>query len=192
MLEGRSDRFRQRFMVIHFFNPPRYMKLLELVPGAETAPAAFERVRRFGADVLGKGVVVAKDTTNFIGNRIGAYAMMAAIHQMLADKLAPEDVDAIVGTPMGRPKSAAFRTADMVGIDTFAHVADNCFNSLTDDEDREVFAVPAYIRTMVEKKLLGDKTKGASTRSPTRGAHATTPTTGDYREKGGSKEVSAR
>jgi 3-hydroxyacyl-CoA dehydrogenase len=123
MLEGRGESFRKRFMVIHFFNPPRYMKLLELVPGAETDPAAFARVKAFGADVLGKGVVVAKDTTNFIGNRIGAHAMMAAIHQMLADGLTPEDVDAIVGTPMGRPKSAAFRTADMVGLDTFAHVA---------------------------------------------------------------------
>ena len=190
MLAGRSDTFRQHFMVIHFFNPPRYMKLLELVPGAETAPAAFERVRRFGADVLGKGVVVAKDTTNFIGNRIGAYAMMAAIHQMLEDKLAPEDVDAIVGTPMGRPKSAAFRTADMVGIDTFAHVADNCFNSLTDDEDREVFKVPAYVRAMVEKKLLGDKTKSGFYKKSDGGLLTYDPYTGDYREKGGSKDIS--
>lgn len=190
MLEGRGAAFKQRFMVIHFFNPPRYMKLLELVPGAETSPAAFERVKRFGADVLGKGVVVAKDTTNFIGNRIGAYAMMAAIHQMLEDKLAPEDVDAIVGTPMGRPKSAAFRTADMVGIDTFAHVADNCFNSLTEDEDREVFRVPAYVRAMVEKKLLGDKTKAGFYKKSDGALLTYDPYTGDYREKGGSKDIS--
>ena len=183
MVEGRSASFRSRFMVIHFFNPPRYMKLLELVPGAETAPASFERVKRFSADVLGKGVVVAKDTTNFIGNRVGAYAMMAAIQQMVTDGLSPEDVDAIVGTPMGRPKSAAFRTADMVGIDTFVHVADNCYKSLTADEDRDTFQVPAYIRTMVEKKLLGDKTKGGFYKKSEGGLLTLDPTTGAYREK---------
>nr|MBK7063862.1 3-hydroxyacyl-CoA dehydrogenase/enoyl-CoA hydratase family protein [Deltaproteobacteria bacterium] len=189
MLEGRGASFRKRFMVIHFFNPPRYMKLLELVPGAETDPAAFARVKAFGADVLGKGVVVAKDTTNFIGNRIGAHAMMAAIHQMLADGLTPEDVDAIVGTPMGRPKSAAFRTADMVGLDTFAHVADNCHKALTTDEDREVFAIPAFIRTMVERKQLGDKTKGGFYKKTGEGVQTLDPTTGEYREKKTTKEV---
>ncbi|MDB4927946.1 MAG: 3-hydroxyacyl-CoA dehydrogenase [Myxococcaceae bacterium] len=191
MLEGRGESFKKRFMVIHFFNPPRYMKLLELVPGAETDPAAFARVKAFGADVLGKGVVVAKDTTNFIGNRIGAHAMMAAIHQMLADGLTPEDVDAIVGTPMGRPKSAAFRTADMVGLDTFAHVADNCHKALTDDEDREVFAIPAFIRAMVEKKQLGDKTKGGFYKKTGEGVQTLDPTTGEYREKKTTKEVSS-
>ena len=190
MLEGRAEWFRKNFMVIHFFNPPRYMKLLELVPGVETAPESFQRVRDFGANVLGKGVVVAKDTTNFIGNRIGAYAMMAAIQQMLADNLAPEDVDAIVGTPMGRPKSAAFRTADMVGIDTFVHVADNCFKSLVNDEDRSVFEVPGYIRAMTEKKLLGDKTRAGFYKKAGDKVLTYDPYTGDYREKGGSKEIS--
>ncbi len=190
MVEGRSESFRQRFMVIHFFNPPRYMKLLELVPGAETSPAAFERVKRFSADVLGKGVVVAKDTTNFIGNRIGAYAMMATIHQMLADGLLPEDVDAIVGTPMGRPKSAAFRTADMVGLDTFVHVANNCYTSLTADEDRDTFKVPDYILRMVERKQLGDKTKGGFYKKSEGGLLTLDPTTGDYREKRTNPEIS--
>ncbi len=190
MVAGRSESFRKRFMVIHFFNPPRYMKLLELVPGADTAPASFERVKRFASEALGKGVVVAKDTTNFIGNRIGAHAMMAAIHQMLADGLTPEDVDAIVGTPMGRPKSAAFRTADMVGLDTFAHVADNCYRSLTDDEDRATFEVPAYIRAMVEKKLLGDKTKQGFYKKSDAGVLTLDPATGDYREKRQTPEVS--
>ncbi len=191
MLEGRGESFRKRFMVIHFFNPPRYMKLLELVPGADTDPAAFARVKSFGADVLGKGVVVAKDTTNFIGNRIGAHAMMAAIHQMLADGLTPEDVDAIVGTPMGRPKSAAFRTADMVGLDTFGHVASNCYKSLTTDEDRDVFALPAYISAMIEKKQLGDKTKGGFYKKTGDGVQTLDPTTGEYREKKTTKEVSS-
>ncbi len=189
MVEGRSRSFRERFMVIHFFNPPRYMKLLELVPGADTSPESFERVKRFASEVLGKGVVVAKDTTNFIGNRVGAYAMMAAIHQMLADGLSPEDVDAIVGTPMGRPKSAAFRTADMVGIDTFVHVADNCYRSLADDEDRDTFKVPDYIRLMVEKKLLGDKTRGGFYKKTDAGVLTLDPATGEYREKRASPEI---
>jgi 3-hydroxyacyl-CoA dehydrogenase len=189
MVEGRSKSFRARFMVIHFFNPPRYMKLLELVPGADTAPASFERVKAFSSDILGKGVVVAKDTTNFIGNRIGAHAMMAAIQQMLVDGLSPEDVDAIVGTPMGRPRSAAFRTADMVGIDTFVHVSDNCYTSLTNDEDREVFKVPAYIRTMVEKKLLGDKTKAGFYKKTDAGIATLDPVTGEYREKKANAEI---
>jgi 3-hydroxyacyl-CoA dehydrogenase len=169
MLEGRSASFRQRFMVIHFFNPPRYMKLLELVPGAETDPAAFARVRRFGADVLGKGVVVAKDTTNFIGNRIGAHAMMAAIHQMLADGLTPEDVDAIVGTPDGPPQERGLPHGRHGGP---RHLRPRRRQLLQLPHRRRGprgLRVPEYIRTMVEKKLLGDKTKGASTRSPTRG-----------------------
>lgn len=190
MLEGRSESFRQRFMVIHFFNPARYMKLLELVAGPETDPAVFQRVKRFGREVLGKGLVIAKDTTNFVGNRIGAHAMMAAIHQMLADGLTPEDVDAIAGTPLGRPKSAAFRTADMVGLDTFLHVVDNCHNALTDDEDRAVFEVPAYMRTMAEKKQLGDKTKGGFYKKTPGGVLTLDPTTGDYREKKTTKEIS--
>jgi 3-hydroxyacyl-CoA dehydrogenase len=189
MLEGRSASFRKRFMVIHFFNPARYMKLLELVPGTDTDAAAFERVKRFGADVLGKGIVVAKDTTNFIGNRIGAHAMMAAIHQMLEDGLTPEDVDSIVGTPMGRPKSAAFRTADMVGLDTFAHVAKNCYDALTDDEDRDVFKLPAYVEAMVQRKLLGDKTQGGFYKKTDAGVMTLDPATGEYREKRATPEV---
>ncbi len=145
---------------MHFFNPVRYMKLLELVAGPDTSPETLERVRRFGEDALGKGIVLGKDTPNFVGNRIGAHAMMTAIHVMLAEGLAPEDIDALTGEPMAHPKSACFRTADLVGIDTFVHVADNCFATLTSDEDRKVFEMPAYMRGMIEKKLLGDKTKG--------------------------------
>jgi 3-hydroxyacyl-CoA dehydrogenase len=190
MMEGRSPGFRRRFLVTHFFNPPRYMKLLELVAGPDTDPAVFARARRFGEDVLGKGIVVAKDTPNFVGNRIGAYALMVAIHQMLADGLDPEDVDAIVGEPLGRPRSAAFRTADVVGVDTFVHVADNCHAALVHDEEREVFAVPAYIRQMVDRKLLGDKTKGGFYRKGTSGAIETLdPRTGEYRPRKINPEV---
>src|SRR5262249_12058193 len=141
-------------------NPPRHMKLLELVAGPETTADAKTRAERFGKDVLGKGIVWAKDTPNFIGNRIGLQSMMTTIHLMLERGLAPEDVDAITGIPMAHPKSATFRTADVVGLDTVGHVADNCYKTLTTDEDRETFKVPAYIAKMIEKGQLGDKAKG--------------------------------
>ncbi|HEY1690874.1 MAG TPA: 3-hydroxyacyl-CoA dehydrogenase NAD-binding domain-containing protein [Polyangiaceae bacterium] len=190
MVKGRSDGFRKRFLVMHFFNPVRYMKLLELVAGPDTAPATLEAVRRFGEDVLGKGIVLGNDTPNFVGNRIGAHAMMATIHLMLEAGLSPEDVDAITGEPMAHPKSASFRTADLVGVDTFVHVADNCFASLTTDEDRKVFEVPAYIRAMAEKKLLGDKTKGGFYRRAKDGSVETLdPKTLAYRPRGGDKEI---
>jgi hypothetical protein len=187
MMEGRSESFRKRFLVMHFFNPVRYMKLLELVTGPDTDPAVFERVRKFGVDTLGKGIVVGKDTPNFVGNRIGAHAMMTTIHLMLEDGLSPEDVDAITGAAMAHPKSASFRTADMVGLDTFVHVADNCHAALPNDEERHVFEVPAYIRAMVGKKLLGNKTKSGFYRKAKAGGSETfDPTTGEYRAKGGS------
>ncbi|RYE94826.1 MAG: 3-hydroxyacyl-CoA dehydrogenase [Myxococcales bacterium] len=191
MLVGRGDAFRQNFLVMHFFNPVRYMKLLELVAGPETSPEAFDRIRRFGEDKLGKGIVVGKDTPNFIGNRIGIHAMMTAIHQMLADGLTPEDVDAITGLPMAHPRSASFRTADMVGLDTFIHVADNCHAALPEDEERDVFVVPPFIRAMAEKKLLGDKTRAGFYRKAKGAKDAETfdPTTLDYRAKGGNEAI---
>lgn len=190
MTKGRSEAFKKNFLVMHFFNPVRYMKLLELVAGPETEPATVKRIQRFGEDVLGKGVVFGKDTPNFVGNRIGAHAMMATIHQMLADGLAPEDVDAITGVPMAHPKSASFRTADLVGLDTFAHVADNCYQALTSDEDRAVFEVPAFVRTMVEKKLLGNKTKGGFyKKGPDKQIETFDPKTLEYRKKGGDEAV---
>jgi 3-hydroxyacyl-CoA dehydrogenase len=160
MMEGRTESFKKRFLVMHFFNPVRYMKLLEIVTGPDTDKAVTERIVRFGEDVLGKGIVIGKDTPNFIGNRIGIHAMMSTIHLMIEEGLTPEDVDAITGVPMGHPKSASFRTADLVGLDTFSHVAQNCFDSLASDEERNVFKLPEFIRAMVEKKILGDKTKG--------------------------------
>jgi 3-hydroxyacyl-CoA dehydrogenase len=190
MMKGRSEGFRHRFLVMHFFNPVRYMKLLELVAGPDTAPDTLEAVRRFGEDVLGKGIVFGKDTPNFIGNRIGAHAMMTTIHLMLEEGLAPEDVDAISGEPMAHPKSASFRTADLVGVDTFVHVAENCHAALTSDEDRKVFEVPAYIRTMVEKKLLGDKTRGGFYKRAKDGSVETLdPKTLAYRARGGDKDI---
>jgi 3-hydroxyacyl-CoA dehydrogenase len=190
MMKGRSESLRRRFLVMHFFNPVRYMKLLELVVGPDTSSETLDAVRRFGEDTLGKGIVLGKDTPNFIGNRIGAHAMMTAIHLMVEEGLEPEDVDAISGEPMAHPKSACFRTADLVGVDTFVHVADNCYDALTADEERKVFEVPPYIRTMVEKKLLGDKTRGGFYRRGKDGSIETLdPKTLSYRPRGGDKEI---
>ncbi len=193
MMKGRTESFAKRFLVMHFFNPVRYMKLLELVAGRKTDPEVFERIRRFGVDMLGKGIVLGKDTPNFVGNRIGTHAMMTAIYLMLEENLAPEDIDAITGAPMAHPKSASFRTADVVGLDTFVHVAENCYASLVNDEDRKVFEVPPFIKAMVEKKLLGDKTKGGFyKRDKASGEIATLdPKTLEYRAKGGDAEIKA-
>lgn len=157
MLDGRGDDFRKNFLVTHFFNPVRYMKLLELVRGPETDEAVVQKIHAFGEGTLGKGIVYGKDTTNFIANRIGVYGIMKTIQEMLAAGLKVEEVDKIFGPAMGRPKSAVFRTADIVGLDTFVHVADNCYDTLTEDEERDVFASPDFIRQMVQKGLLGDK-----------------------------------
>jgi 3-hydroxyacyl-CoA dehydrogenase len=190
MTEGLSKGFKERFFVMHFFNPVRYMKLLELVGGSETEPETLARAKKFGEDVLGKGIVFGKDTPNFVGNRIGAHSMMVAIHQMLADGLTPEDVDAITGVPMGHPKSASFRTADLVGVDTFVHVAQNCHEWLANDEDREVFNVPPYIKKMVEEGQLGDKTKGGFyKRAPDKSVLTLDPKTGEYRPRLADPEI---
>jgi 3-hydroxyacyl-CoA dehydrogenase len=160
MMEGRSAAMRKRFLVTHFFNPVRYMKLLEVVPGADTDAAVVEKIARFGADVLGKGIVHGKDTPNFVGNRIGVFAMMHLIKLALEGGYTVEEVDAIFGQPLARPKSAVFRTADLVGLDTVVDVAQNCYRNLPNDERREDFKVPAVLEQMVERKLLGDKTGG--------------------------------
>jgi 3-hydroxyacyl-CoA dehydrogenase len=190
MLAGRDEAFKKSFLVMHFFNPVRYMKLLELVVGPDTSKETRDRVKAFGEDVLGKGIVFGKDTPNFVGNRIGTHAMMVTIHQMLEDGLTPEDVDAITGAPMGHPKSASFRTADLVGLDTFAHVADNCYATLTADEERDVFQLPPYIRAMLQQKLLGDKTRGGFYKKGADKQIVTLdPKTGEYRAKAGDEGV---
>ena len=189
MVAGRSEAFRKRFMIAHFFNPPRYMKLLELVAGADTSPEARARVERFGREQLGKGIVWAKDTPNFIGNRIGLQSMMTTIHLMLERGLAPGDVDAITGLAMGHPRSATFRTADVVGLDTVGHVAANCHASLTDDEDRATFATPAYITRMIANNQLGDKTRGGFYKKQGDAVLTLDPKTGEYRPKAGDPEI---
>lgn len=190
MLKGRGEAFKKNFLVMHFFNPVRYMKLLELVVGPETSDGTRARIEAFGRDTLGKGIVYGKDTPNFVGNRIGVHAMMTTIHGMLEHDLTPEDVDAITGPPMAHPKSASFRTGDLVGLDTFAHVAQNCFDALENDEDRNVFELPEYIRVMVDKKLLGNKTKaGFYRKNKDRSIDTFDPKTLDYRPKGGDQAI---
>jgi 3-hydroxyacyl-CoA dehydrogenase len=141
---------------MHFFNPVRYMRLLELAAGPDTKPDVLQAMAQFG-EFLGKGIVYAKDTPNFVANRIGAYALMCTLHAMLADGLSIESVDKITGRPMGRPKSAAFGTVDLVGIDTFAHVAKNCYETLTSDEERDVFLLPQVVNDLIRQGRLGRK-----------------------------------
>jgi 3-hydroxyacyl-CoA dehydrogenase len=157
MAEALPAGIRSRFLGMHFFNPVRYMHLLEIIPGPYTSEAVLQQATAIG-EFLGKGVVYGKDTTNFIANRIGIYALMQAIHTMKEDGLTIEEVDKIAGPPMGRAKSAAFNTGDIVGVDTFVHVADNCYDSLVDDEERDVFKMPEWIRKLVADGRLGRKT----------------------------------
>ena len=159
MVEGRSEGFVQHFLVTHFFNPVRYMKLLEIIPGPDTAPAVTARMADFCRDDLGKGVVYAKDTVNFIANRIGVHGMMAALQAWLSDGYRIDEIDTIFGEPMGRPRSAIFRTADVVGLDTFGHVARNCYDNLPDDEERDIFLLPAVVEKLIAEGRTGQKAK---------------------------------
>jgi len=160
LTQGRSAEFRKHFLVTHFFNPVRYMKLLEVVPGEETDPEVLRTVAEFGERRLGKGIVYAKDTPNFIGNRIGIFGMMYAMQAMVEVGLSIEEVDRILGPAMGRPKSAAFGTADLVGIDTLLHVADNVYRNLPGDPKRETFLPLPFVKEMVERGWLGRKAGG--------------------------------
>lgn len=159
MVEGRSDDFKKHFLGTHFFNPPRYMKLLEIIPANDTDSEVLSFITDFSEKVLGKGVVLAKDTPNFIANRIGTYGLMVTLHEMVKMGLRSDDVDAITGPLMGRPKSASFRTLDMVGIDTFVHVANNVVDNSDDDEEKKTFTMPKFVLDMVEKGWIGDKNK---------------------------------
>lgn len=159
LLEGMPDWFQKNFMITHFFNPPRYLRLFELIKGEKTDKAIFTAMKKFAIDVLGKGVVVAKDTPNFIGNRIGVYGIMKSLELTRKYNLTIEEVDKITGPIIGRPKSATFRTADVVGLDTFVHVANTSYDNLPDDEEREMFKTPEFVQRMLEKGMLGQKVK---------------------------------
>lgn len=155
-----SDDFKHHFLGIHFFNPPRYMKLVEIISTEWTSGEIACKIAGFLDQRLGKGVVPAKDRPNFIANRIGVFGMMATIHEMIAMGLTPTEVDQITGKAIGHASSATFRTSDLVGLDVTAHVTKNLYPAVPEDEDREVFQLPDLIKTLLDRKLLGDKTKG--------------------------------
>ena len=159
LAEGMSDNFKERFFVTHFFNPPRYMKLVEIVPGEKTKEEHISIISDFLKNELGKGVVFAKDTPNFIANRIGVFGMMVALAETGKKKLSVEDVDGLTGTLIGRPKSATYRTADIVGLDTFTYVAKTAYDKGENDIYRDLFQLPEYIQKMIENGWLGQKTK---------------------------------
>jgi 3-hydroxyacyl-CoA dehydrogenase len=159
MSKGRSKGFKQQFLGTHFFNPVRYMKLLEIIPGEETLPATLEFMADFGERILGKGIVWAKDTPNFVGNRIGVQAMVKVMQLMPEEGISIAEVDALFGPGLGRPRTGMFKTADIVGLDTLAHVAKNTYEMIEGDEDRESFVLPEFVNTMIAKNLLGKKSQ---------------------------------
>ena len=154
-----SANLKKHFLGTHFFNPPRYMKLMEIIPGKETDPAIVDFMAKFSEQRLGKGVVVCNDVPNFVGNRIGVFDMSNAIRIMLDKKLKVDEVDAIVSKAIGRPGTAIFGTMDLVGLDTGSHVAKNLYDAVPDDESRDMFAPAPFLEKMLANKWLGNKTK---------------------------------
>ncbi len=159
MSEGCGKEFKQHFLGTHFFNPVRYMKLLEIIPGEETLSEILEFMANFGERTLGKGIVWAKDTPNFVGNRIGVQGMVKAMQLMLEEGVSIPEVDAVFGPATGRPRTGMFKTADLVGLDTLAHVAQNTYEMIAHDEDRDSFVLPQFVNAMIEKNLLGKKSQ---------------------------------
>ncbi|SFN75615.1 3-hydroxyacyl-CoA dehydrogenase [Bizionia echini] len=158
MSEGRSDDFQKHFCGTHFFNPARYLKLFEIIPGPKTDPEVLDFLNDYGAKFLGKTSVIAKDTPAFIGNRIGIFGIQSLFHQVKELGLTIEEVDKLTGPVIGRPKSATFRTVDVVGLDTLVHVANGIYDNCPNDEAHELFKLPDFINTMMENKWLGSKT----------------------------------
>jgi 3-hydroxyacyl-CoA dehydrogenase len=156
--EGRSESFKKRFLGTHFFNPPRYLKLFEIIPTSETAPHIVEDARALGERVLGKGGVIAKDTPNFIGNRLGSFSGMNSMRYAFENGYGIEEIDAITGPLIGRPKTATFRLNDQVGLDIAVGVAENLYELVPEDESREQLRPPGILKQMIEKDLLGNKT----------------------------------
>lgn len=158
MSEGRSEDFQKHFCGTHFFNPPRYLKLFEIIPGPKTDTNVIDFLNGYGEKFLGKTTVIAKDTPAFIGNRIGIFGIQSLFHLVKEMGLTIEEVDKLTGPVIGRPKSATFRTVDVVGLDTLVHVANGIYENVPDDEEHEVFELPNFINNMMENKWLGSKT----------------------------------
>ncbi len=181
IIEGFSADFKSRFLGTHFFNPPRYLKLLELIPTTHTRDKVIEKIAWFGRLHLGKGIVKAKDTPNFIGNRIGVFALMHSLREFEQGKFSIEEIDTLTGPLIGRQKSATFRTADVVGLDTLMHVSENLYNALDDnDEARDLFKVPGVLKSLVENGALGAKTKAGFYRKEGKEIKSINPQTGEY------------
>jgi len=159
LIDGRSDDFKKNFCGTHFFNPPRYLKLLEIIPSPETSPEVLSFFEEYGQRYLGKVVVHCKDTPAFIANRVGVYSIQALFHLVKEMGLTVEEVDKLTGPVLGRPKSATFRTCDVVGLDTLVHVAKGVKDNCPNDEASNVFSIPDYVAKMVENNWIGDKTK---------------------------------
>ncbi len=157
LVEGRSELFRRHFLITHFFNPVRYMRLLEVVPTADTDPEVLAFMEHFGSEVLGKGVVRCKDTPNFIANRIGTYGFLTTMQRAVDEGYSIGEVDTILGPSMGRPKSAVFRTADLSGLDTLKHVAENLYENAPQDEQREAYRLPGVVNEIIGRGWLGEK-----------------------------------
>ena len=159
MAEDRSEDFKAHFCGSHFFNPPRYLRLLEIIPTPQTKPEVVDFLMHYGDKFLGKTTVLCKDTPAFIANRVGVYSMMALLHLVEKMDLTVEEVDKFTGPALGRPKSATFRTSDIVGLDTMINVAGGLHTNLPDDKAHELFTLPDYVKKMQQNKWLGDKTK---------------------------------
>ena len=184
LAEGRSDAFRRHFLGTHFFNPPRYLHLLEIIPTADTDPAVVELIRTFAERRLGKGVVITKDTPNFIANHIGLYGVMQVFRALESGDYTIEEIDAMTGPALGRPKSATFRTMDIAGIDVLAHVARNLAGRLESAEDRKAFEIPKLVDSLVERGWVGAKAgQGFYRRQPDGEILTLEPATMEYRPK---------
>src|SRR4051812_48139859 len=157
LADGRSEGFRRHFLGTHFFNPPRYLRLLEVIPTPDTEPAIVTTICTFADHRLGKGVVIAKDTPNFIANHLGLHGVMQVFRALATGEYTIEEIDAITGPAIGRPKSATFRTIDIAGLDVLAHVARNLSERLDNPEDRALFAAPPIVEEMVRRGWIGAK-----------------------------------
>jgi 3-hydroxyacyl-CoA dehydrogenase len=182
LAEGRSDAFRRHFLGTHFFNPPRYLRLLEVIPTADTDPAVIEALTSFADRRLGKGIVIAKDTPNFIANRIGLFGLTQIFRAM--DGLTIDDIDAITGPAIGRPKTATFRTMDLTGLDVLADVTRNLSQRLTDPAERSAFELPPVVNELVRRGWIGSKAGRGFYRKSEEGAIQTLdPSTYEYHDK---------
>ncbi|MBC7944245.1 MAG: 3-hydroxyacyl-CoA dehydrogenase family protein, partial [Burkholderiales bacterium] len=188
LAQALPEALRARFCGVHFFNPPRYMHLVELIPSAATAPALLDQLESFLVTTLGKGVVRAKDTPNFIANRVGVFSMLATMHHAQTQGLGFDVVDALTGPVIGRPKSATFRTADVVGLDVLAHVVHTMRETLPDDPWRRYYTLPEWLAGLIQSGALGQKTKRGIYRKAGKEIEVFEVANGEYRVSAGTVE----